>query len=71
MLQRVRGRGKHGSPSPPKRPPYQWTTLATVADLAAARKFLKPQAADDALPAPPAQPLMTAGTGRHHKPHGG
>ncbi|WP_443042493.1 DUF6087 family protein [Streptomyces sp. Mg1] len=46
---------------------YQWTTLATVADLAAARRFLNPQTADDARPTPPARSPMAAGTGRHRK----
>ncbi|MFH8640334.1 DUF6087 family protein [Streptomyces goshikiensis] len=46
----------------------QWTTLATVPDLAAARRFLNPQTADEALPPPPAPSPMAAGTGRHRKP---
>ncbi|MER8097151.1 DUF6087 family protein [Streptomyces goshikiensis] len=47
---------------------YQWTTLATVANLAAARRFLNPQTADDAPPTPPARSPLAAGKGRHRKP---
>ncbi|MFD6468914.1 DUF6087 family protein [Streptomyces goshikiensis] len=67
--------GAHGSHVHPNAPRlilewdgYQWTTLATVADLAAARRYLNPQTADDAPPTPPARSPMAAGMGRHRKP---